>query len=156
VTGLIVDVDIVINGEHPFAVLPATARAPKGAVPVSTEGGPHSSTSHAEFDLQHVVAHEVGHALGLGDDQTDKSAAMYAYTMPNDASLRGPASDDADGLEAVYGAMSASPSGCGQSNLAGSRPRAAKWDSAVTLLAVAAAWWGRRRREHVRNQRHKG
>lgn len=152
-SGDIVDADIVINGEQAFAVLPDGAQPPQGMSAVSTEGGGESGEhgrGHATpFDLQHVVTHEVGHALGLGDAPDVASAVMYSYSMPGDASGRAPGSDDLDGLHALYAGSSSSPStraGCGQSSVAGGRVRGADGWGAIALVLGAGAWLAMRRR----------
>jgi hypothetical protein len=152
-SGAIVDADIVIDGRRPFAVLPDGAQPPRGTSPVSTEGGDdpdeHGRGHATPFDLTHVVTHEVGHALGLGDVPDIASAVMYAYSMPGDASGRAPGSDDLDGLDALYAGSASSPSariGCGQSSVAGGRVRDADAWGALALVLGAGVWLAMRRR----------
>lgn len=103
-TGEILDTDIVINGRHRFAVLPAGAVAAEGTMQ-PTDGAGHGGDDdarHARFDLQHVLVHEVGHSLGLADVQDDSTDVMYAMSAPGSASGRAPTSDDAAGVESIY------------------------------------------------------
>lgn len=158
-TGDIVDADVVVNGIYDFAVLADHARAKAGASPISTDGASSDESKAAgktPFDLVHVVSHEVGHTLGLADEQSNQSALMYAFTMPGDASSRLPSTDDVDGVKALYGAAPAAAatpptaapsghSGCGQASVAESRTRAGDvWGALV--LAVGAGLWITRRR----------
>ncbi|MDP9150786.1 MAG: matrixin family metalloprotease [Myxococcota bacterium] len=153
-TGNIVDVDVVVNGNHSFSVLPAGARAADGVSAVATDGGQsdkEGSKHAAPFDFQHVVTHEVGHALGLGDVRDGHSAVMYAYSAPGDASVRVLSTDDVDGINAIYGgtAMSASApsSGCGQASVAGAHTRTTDGLVAMALVAgVGVRLLSRRRR----------
>ena len=159
VSGRIVDTDVVINGQHAFAVLPDGQRPANGAEPVSTEGGSggdgrdgHGNgerSGQAPFDIQHVVAHELGHVLGLGDDLETQDALMYIYTAPGDASLRAPTTDDLDGVTAVYGASTgpgpSAHAGCGKASVVGSRVTGVDAWCAVALLVGAGAWLSRRR-----------
>jgi hypothetical protein len=69
-----------------------------------TEDGDPASDSppgNLPFDLTHVLAHDLGHALGLGDDG-DHRALMYLYSLPGDASRRGPSERDLEGLRELY------------------------------------------------------
>jgi len=152
-SGAIVDADIVINGQYAFAVLPDGAQPPQGMSPVSTEGGGdpdehgHGHGRATPFDLEHVITHEVGHSLGLGDAPDVTSAVMYAYSMPGDASGRAPASDDLDGLDALYAGSSPSAgAGCGQSSVAAGRVRGADAWGALALVLGAGVWLAMRRR----------
>jgi len=143
-TGAIVDADIVINGTHAFEVLAADAVAPPGTQPVSTEGG-DSVKGHAhelKFDLIHVVAHETGHALGLSDDTAAPGALMYVYTLPNDASMRGPSADDLAGISALYGATSGG-SGSGSTDSSGTTAKAGcSVGGGVPLHTGGCLWLG--------------
>jgi hypothetical protein len=154
VSGRIVDTDVVFNGSHAFAVLAEGAQPASGTVPVSTDGasgdddglhglgaGPHEKET---FDFQHVAAHELGHVLGLGDQQGTQDALMYAYTSPGDASRRVPSTDDIDGIGVAYGG-SAAHSGCGGASVAGSRTQAVDAFAALALFAGAGMWLTRRR-----------
>jgi hypothetical protein len=157
VSGRIVDTDVVINGIHAFAVLADGSLPDSGCVPVSTDSasggddfhglgaGPHEKQT---YDFQHVVAHELGHVLGLGDQQGTKDALMYAYTSAGDASLRVPSTDDLDGISIAYGG-SAAHSGCGRASVAGSRARDVDAWAAFALVAGAGAWLFRRRGARV-------
>ena len=54
---------------------------------------------NADYDLQTVAEHEIGHALGL-DHTTDSSAVMYPYYTGLNQNL---AADDKAGIQSVYG-----------------------------------------------------
>jgi hypothetical protein len=164
-TGYLLDTDIVINGVHRFAVLSPGAIDPRVA-PTPTDGsgnGDDDGNGHGDddgngdgdgersaFDLQHVVTHEVGHALGLGDVHDDASAVMYAMSAAGSAAGRAPSSDDAAGLETLYAgtlsADAASKSGCGQGAVAGTHARAGDVWFGFAVFALAAAGLASRQR----------
>ena len=153
-TGSIVDSDIVINGIHAFAVLAADARPDRGADAISTDSGSSEEGDRRTpaCDLVHVVSHEVGHTLGLADEHDSQSSLMYAFTMPGDASIRTPSSDDVSGVTAIYGASgaaapaasSASHSGCGVAGSPGGRE--GLWGALALIAAVAMSVAARRAR----------
>jgi hypothetical protein len=63
-------------------------------------------TSISGFDLQGVMCHEYGHALGLGHS-TDGSATMYPSVSGNGVAQRSIAADDIAGVNAIYGVKAA-------------------------------------------------
>lgn len=131
-SGRILDADIIVNGIYKFAVLQesgAVAPAPKdasGAHPSNTDGIAHQdedTSLDTVYDLHHVVAHELGHSLGMNDEMQRKDALMYRYSAPNDATLRAPASDDIAGLAELYSTkLEATGNGCGNATVAPKKP----------------------------------
>jgi hypothetical protein len=145
-SGRILDADIIVNGAYKFAVLgtlPAPAAAVTqpvgtGAHPSNTDGITHveepSASADTTYDLHHVVAHELGHSLGMNDELERKDALMYRYSSPNDSSLRAPATDDINGLAELYSTkLEASGSGCGNATVAPKKP-----SLAASQLAMVA------------------
>jgi hypothetical protein len=154
-TGEILDADIVVSGgAHAFAVLPEGAETP-GAVPVLVEGasygeGGGGAWEHTPFDLQHVLTHEGGHALGLGDVSVP-GEVMYAYSTPGSTAYRAPVADDLAGVSALYaGSPSAQKAGCGGASVAASRAGDGGGWAAATLVAAGLAWGASRRRRTAR------
>jgi hypothetical protein len=130
-SGRILDADIIVNGSYKFAVLRDAADIANqekvgGAHPSNTDGVTHqeeASSNDTVYDLHHVVAHELGHSLGMNDEMENKSALMYRYSSPNDTSLRAPASDDIEGLAELYSTkLQASGNGCGNATVAPKKP----------------------------------
>ncbi len=70
--GVILDADIIVNGEHRFGVVERMS----------------DIDIRAQYDLQNVLAHEMGHFLGLGEEYEIRSATMYAYSMPGETTKR--------------------------------------------------------------------
>jgi hypothetical protein len=128
-SGRILDADIIVNGSYKFAVLAdAMAVANLGsATPSSTDGITHQAAAPAAtdtvYDLHHVVAHELGHSLGMNDEMERKDALMYRYSSPNTATMRSPASDDIAGLAELYSTkLEASGNGCTNATVAPKKP----------------------------------
>ena len=144
-SGRILDADIIINGSYRFAVLHepnAVGEAPKnvpGTHPSNTDGVAHQDESislDTIYDLHHVVAHEIGHTLGMNDEMQRKDALMYRYSAPNDATMRAPASDDIAGLAELYSTkLEASGNGCGNAAVAPRKP-----SLAASHVAMAATF----------------
>lgn len=144
-SGRILDADIIFNGKYRFAVLTEpnaadVARAGDSATRLAnTDGISHiaedATPETALYDLHHVIAHEVGHSLGMNDELGRKDALMYRYSTPNDASTRAPMPDDIAGLAELYSAtLDAKGSGCG-ANVAPKKP-GARLGSAAMFAAL--------------------
>lgn len=58
-------------------------------------------------DLQGVLTHEYGHALGLGHDGIDPAATMFPSAAGTANSLRSIEPDDRNGVQALYGSAGA-------------------------------------------------
>jgi hypothetical protein len=77
---------------------------------ISWQDGP--GTSFGGQDIQGIVSHEIGHALGLGHSNvggcggscTD-DATMCAFACGNSTNARSIASDDQSGLQSLYGSL---------------------------------------------------
>ncbi len=69
-----------------------------------------TSTSGVQIDLQSVVAHEFGHALGLDHTSTNCPGSLMCPSYSPGTILRTPQADDINGLIALYGrSTSATP-----------------------------------------------
>jgi hypothetical protein len=131
-SGRILDADIIVNGAYKFAVLGApvdakNAQLATGAHPSNTDGISHvdepATSTDTVYDLHHVVAHELGHSLGMNDELERHDSLMYRYSSPNDASVRAPATDDIEGLAELYSTkLEASGNGCGSATVAPKKP----------------------------------
>ncbi len=130
-TGRILDSDVIFNGSYAFQVLDAPGDLSKHEASThlsNTDDIVHEDEASVEqlsdtYDLHHVVAHELGHALGMNDEMAKRDALMYRYSAPNDATIREPASDDIAGLAELYSTeLEAKDSGCGGATIAPKKP----------------------------------
>jgi hypothetical protein len=123
-TGRVVDADILVNDAHRFALLGEDRR----------RGRPERA-----FDLASVLAHEVGHVLGLGESEVP-DATMWSRTRRGEVDQRTLELDDEDGVIALYARSpddgSSAPAGCSAVPLAPRRGPAVALLAGV-LLAVA-------------------
>jgi hypothetical protein len=124
---------VIFNGSYTFAVLapdavPELAKSDaKATHPSTTDGIVHEDEGivarDTVYDLHHVIAHELGHSLGMNDEMGRKDALMYRYSAPNDATMRAPASDDIAGLAELYSTkVEARGNGCGSATVAPKAP----------------------------------
>jgi MYXO-CTERM domain-containing protein len=118
-------------------------------------GTPASPTTvvaacNAQYDVESVATHEIGHFFGLGEDMTDPSATMYFSTPPCNVGKRQLQLDDTQEVSTLYSKPAADPSGpaaagvksCSVVTL-GEGGRAASFATAALVGLVAL---GRRRR----------
>jgi hypothetical protein len=80
-SGRIQDADIVINRDHHWSAGEGCSMA---------------------YDLQGVLAHEVGHLFGLGHDTEDDEATMFPSAGPCETKKRDLAASDLEGLHFLY------------------------------------------------------
>ncbi|RMH44625.1 MAG: hypothetical protein D6689_01950 [Deltaproteobacteria bacterium] len=100
------------------------------------------------FDLQTVLTHEIGHALGLGHEPDDRAAVMYP-TVASCQAKREPSPDDRAGVAALYAVAAGAPDPAAPpaEPLATAFGCAAAGDGgAAWLVAAALAWLIARRR----------
>ena len=62
------------------------------------------------MDLRSVLAHELGHAIGIADQSTNRDGTMYGYVAAGEISKRTLATDDVDAVCSVYPAGAPTPS----------------------------------------------
>jgi hypothetical protein len=85
-SGKIVDTDILVNPNHPFALLGAGPDAPAD-----------------DFDLHGVLTHEMGHVLGLGESFDVRAATMWPNVARGETHQRDLDQDDEEGVATAYG-----------------------------------------------------
>lgn len=128
VSRTIFDADVIINGEHAFGDLEPPAKA-----------------NHKVYDLQNVLTHELGHLLGLADDDRDETAVMYPYLKAGDTSRRGLSRTDVDALVQLYSdTTDESPDYGGGCAASPNQPAKSLW--LLALLGAGLVWRAPRRR----------
>ena len=140
-TGVVLEVDIVLNGHYKLGRVDPSAKHP------SSEAEGDASV----YDVDRVVAHEMGHALALSDELANEDALMYPFVARARSLRATPDADDVAGLETLYGvaggpepasgpggATSAKASGCG-GIVARSGPSSAPRTALVAIGLVLAA-----------------
>jgi hypothetical protein len=143
-TGAIIDADLLVNGGGRFFAnfdhdesgsdddsIPIENSAVDPSVPQVISG------QTPRFDVQSVVTHELGHLLGLGDDQDDSMATMYARTAAGEIHKRLLTATDAKVITSLYAEAPSSAqaqTGCGGAHLSAAAP-----DESWTGVAAAVA-----------------
>lgn len=69
----ILDADILVNGGHLFTDVAVTGKGQSASV---------------AYDLQDVIAHELGHWFGLDEEYENGESTMYAYVYPRETKKR--------------------------------------------------------------------
>jgi hypothetical protein len=159
-SGRILDADIVFNGMYDFEVLPTAeplnADRSRFAHPTTTDDVLHDDEAAIDhvsvYDLHHVVAHEIGHSLGMNDEMGKRDALMYRYSAPNDATMRQPASDDIAGLAELYSTKLEGRGGCGSATVAPKAPSRSSTTAAMALGLALLVFVGARARRSVRTR----
>jgi uncharacterized protein (TIGR03382 family) len=131
-TNEIIDADIVFNAhDHHFRV-------------VDTMNGDDKEDDLD--DVQNTLTHELGHALGLMHNQTDEHVVMYPSAAPFETSKRVLATDDRDGLVALYAASAIVPETTVPQLALGCSSTSSSGTSALALMVAASMLVLRRRR----------
>lgn len=97
-------------------------------------------------DIQNVVTHELGHALGLAHNEADTQAVMYPGARRGEINKRTLTTDDEDGLLLLYPATGASAlDGTGADPQTGCGSTSGGVDSGFLALLAAATLISKRR-----------
>jgi hypothetical protein len=77
-------------------------REPQAVVPSCTGDPERGLACGGRYDLESIVAHEVGHFYGLGEDKNDGLATMYYCTSQCETHKRSLEPDDTSVMRQVY------------------------------------------------------
>jgi hypothetical protein len=124
--GIILDADLIVNGDYHFRLLDA-----------DDEPGAHGPIV---YDLQNTLTHELGHVFGLGEDYEHAYATMYAFTQPRETCKRVLSASDIAGISDMYGASDDADTGggCGGASVSGKDGGGGAWLAIVALAAGMA------------------
>jgi hypothetical protein len=92
-TGEMRDADIVLNGLYPFAPVSGSESHRRGGEEAAAD----------PYDVRRVIAHEMGHALGLSDERALPDALMYPFVSRDVPLSASPGPDDLAGVTTLYG-----------------------------------------------------
>ena len=115
-----------------------------GYVLLNVQSGASANVSNLSAELRKVIiAHEVGHALGLGHSEENASLMFFSATSKENLNLH---QDDIDGLSYLYPRSEPSDGvlGCGLIKGAGGPPPPSTY-WILALLFVPLMVWGRLR-----------
>jgi hypothetical protein len=121
--GRMIGVDVLVNGESDYALLP--------------DGDDSPFTAH--HDLAAVLTHEMGHVLGLDESPDDRDSTMWPYIRGGDVHQRTLSEDDEAGIVAAYKDVmyeSSLPLGCTQASVLGVLPVASNMRCAALVLLM--------------------
>ncbi len=141
-TGKIVEADTIINSRHHLALLEASDG--------SSESHSHENGCHGSFDLQSIAAHEAGHILGLGEDETEPEATMYYKTQRCSTKKRDLFDTDVVAITTVY--QDAELASAGDTHAAAcalGRDDSKSWASGLAFLLAGGLVRRRRRRPRL-------
>jgi hypothetical protein len=127
----ILDADVLVNGTHPFC----------NAGILAGKRGPHSDKEC--YDLQNVMAHEMGHVLGLGENPDFLESTMFPYSGRGEIGKRDVSPADVDEVGTLY-TLNNKDSGC-LSQVAGRGGSSNGWWVSGVLVVGALAFARRRR-----------
>ncbi|MEY4513551.1 MAG: hypothetical protein RLZZ450_5673 [Pseudomonadota bacterium] len=130
-SGKIVDTDILVNANHPFALLASGPDAPAD-----------------DFDIRGVLTHEFGHVLGLGESYDVRMATMWPNVARGETHQRDLDEDDQTGVETAYAQVLAAETstgkeGCGGASVVvrrGHTPSPVLWLMLGSGLVIAGLW----------------
>lgn len=83
----IMDADILVNGGHLFTDVTTLTQGKAPAV---------------AYDLQDVIAHELGHWFGLDEETVNDESTMYAYVYPGEIKKRDLDQSDIAAVQLAY------------------------------------------------------
>jgi hypothetical protein len=147
--GRILDADILVNGgaDRPFQMIGDEEKhkhgkhGAKGAHGAKgQQGEEHDDVGHA-YDVQNVLTHEVGHFLGLGEEEVDVDATMFVTSAKGEIKKRDLSDDDLAGLETLYLDVEEASMACSTGPLG----RSTRWAWLAGLVALTGLWSTRRR-----------
>ena len=130
-SGKMVDTDILVNANHPFADMP--------------EDEEPQQKSRA-YDLRGVMTHEMGHVLGLGESYDVRMATMWPNISRGETHQRDLDPDDESGVQVAYAGGMLSETepvgGCAGSSVVIARGRSGgRWPLLITTFVVLALLW---------------
>ncbi|MEM7448303.1 MAG: matrixin family metalloprotease [Myxococcota bacterium] len=134
-TGRLLDTDILINGALAFT--DAAAQNPTQSTLVADVQGDQPLQANAH-DLEAVLTHEMGHVLGLGEDDASPTSTMYPRIAPGEVHQRTIEERDILGATEAYATMvpDDAATGCSGAHVAHSRPA----PNSLLWLGAASLW----------------
>jgi hypothetical protein len=141
-TGAIAEADIVINANVAFEIMTQEGEDPHQHPRDDVQA--HSRCDVDAYDLQNVLAHEVGHFMGLGEDMKEDVATMYYRSKRCETQKRTLEHTDTTAATMLYSTPAnereeSRAAGCTVSGPAPAQPaRQSGGTNAATALAVFA------------------